>query len=335
MTPLTLIRQWGLQEPMRPTVVTFGVFDGMHIGHQKIMTTVVERARQLGLTPTVVTFDPHPRRVLRPETAPPLLQTLEQRIEIMAQMGIRQVVILPFTLDLAATPAETFLDHYIFGQLDARELYLGKGAAFGHQRRGHIELARELARRLGRIAVEVEEVTLRGHRVSATMIRRLLKAGRVNLARRMLGRPYEIIGHVVRGQGRGHRLLVPTANLNVENDVLPAAGVYVTLVAVGAAWYPSVTNVGYRPTFGGDPEPMVEPHLLGWQGDLLGERLRLRFLHRLRAEKRFDTPEELKRQIERDCRRAARYFAHPKVARSLPPTIEKGAGFPPGDSSAD
>jgi riboflavin kinase/FMN adenylyltransferase len=316
MTEIRLIRQWGLEELMRPTVVTFGVFDGMHIGHQKIMTTVVERARQLGVTPTVVTFDPHPRLVLRPETAPPLLQTLSQRIEIMAQMGIQQVVILPFTLDLAATPAETFLERYIFGQLDAQELYLGKGAAFGHQRRGTIELARDLARRLGRRAVEVEEVRLRGHRVSATMIRRLLKAGRVNLARRMLGRPYEITGHVVKGQGRGHELLVPTANLNVENAVLPAPGVYITLVALGQQWHRSVTNVGYRPTFGGNSVLMVEPHLLGWQGNLLGERVRLRFLHRLRSEKRFDAPEELKHQIERDCQRAARYFAYPAVHRA-------------------
>lgn len=316
MTEIRLIRQWGLEELMSPTVVTFGVFDGMHIGHQKIMTTVVQRARQLGVTPTVVTFDPHPRRVLRPETAPPLLQTLPQRIEIMAQMGIRQVVILPFTSDLAATPAETFLQRYIFGPLGAWELYLGKGAAFGHRRRGTIELAREVARRLGRMAVEVEEVRLRGHRVSATMIRRLLKAGRVNLARRMLGRPYELIGHVVKGERRGHELLVPTANLNVENAVLPAPGVYVTLVGHGQQWYRSVTNVGYRPTFGDDSLLMVESHLLGWQGNLLGERLRLRFLHRLRPEKRFDTPEDLKRQIERDCQRAARYFAHPAVHRA-------------------
>lgn len=322
MTEIRLIRQWGLEEVMRPTVVTFGVFDGMHIGHQKIMTSVVEGARRLGVTPTVVTFDPHPRLVLRPETAPPLLQTLEQRIEIMVEMGIRQVVVLPFTSELAATPAETFLEHYIFGQLDARELYLGKGAAFGHKRRGNIELARDVARRLGRRAVEVEEVKLRGHRVSATMIRRLLKAGRVNLARRMLGRPYELIGHVVKGEGRGHELLAPTANLNIENAVLPAVGVYITLVAIGQKWHRSITNVGYRPTFGGDGGLMVESHLLDWRGDLLGERLRVRLLHRLRPEKRFDTPEDLKRQIQRDCQRAARYFARPAVRRACAIPIE-------------
>ncbi len=317
MTAFRLIRRWDAEPLRRPTVVTFGVFDGVHIGHQRILTTVVERARHRGLTPTVLTFDPHPRQVLRPETAPPLLQTLEQRIESMARLGIEQVVILPFTHELAATPAETFLERYIFGHLDARELYLGEGAAFGHHRRGSIEVARDVARRLGRQAAEVTEVRLRGHRVSATLIRRLLKAGRVNLARRMLGRPYEIIGQVVKGHGRGRELLVPTANLRVENSVLPATGVYVTLVVLDEHGLPGVTNVGYRPTFGGDDALTVEPHLLQWQQDVLGRRLRLWFLHRLRPEKRFPTPEELKRQIEHDCYRAARYFAHPTVRHTL------------------
>jgi riboflavin kinase/FMN adenylyltransferase len=314
---MTITRDLTLSNVKQPTVLTFGVFDGLHIGHQKIIGTVVARARTLGATATVLTFDPHPRLVLRPETAPSLLQTLEQRIEGLGQIGIEQVVVLPFTRELAATPAEEFLSDYIFGRLGALELYLGKGAAFGHNRQGRIGMAIEIAARLGRFVAEVEEVRLRGHRVSATMIRRLLKAGRINLARRMLGRPYEIEGHVVSGHGRGHELLVPTANLNSENAVIPASGVYVTLTLVDERWRRSITNIGTRPTFGDSSDQTIETHFLGVHEEVLGRRLRLRFLRRLREEKRFATVEDLRQQILRDSARAKRYFNHSIVHQCL------------------
>ncbi|GBC81156.1 Riboflavin biosynthesis protein RibF [bacterium HR10] len=306
------------QETIRcPTVVTFGVFDGVHLGHQRILRTVVERARALGATPTVITFDPHPRQVLRPETAPPLLQTLEQRLEAFAELGVEQVILMRFTHELAAVSAEDFLLTYVFGRLDARELYLGKGAAFGRDRQGRIDLAVEVAARLGRRAAEIEEVTLRGHRVRATTIRRLLRTGRVNLARRLLGRPYEIRGRIIAGSGRGREWLVPTANLQSENPILPATGVYVTLMRLGEQWCPGVTNVGHRPTFDEGGAMSVETHLLGWRGDALGASVALRFLRRLRSERRFETVEALRAQIERDIARARRYFMHPRVRALL------------------
>lgn len=234
---MRIVRDLWQEAVARPTVVTFGVFDGVHLGHQRIVSTVVARARALGVTPTVITFDPHPRQVLHPEMAPPLLQTLEQRLEAFAALGVEQVILMRFTRELAAVSAEEFLLSYVFGRLDARELYLGKGAAFGRDRHGRIELAVQIGARLGRCVGEIEEVTVRGHRVRATVIRRLLRAGRVNLARRFLGRPYEIRGRIVSGSGRGRELLVPTANLQSENPILPATGVYVTLMRLSDRWH--------------------------------------------------------------------------------------------------
>ncbi len=300
-----------------PTVVTLGVYDGLHLGHQAIVRTVVERALLIDAVPTLITFDPHPRKVLKPDTAPPLLQTFHQKMEGLRLLGIKQVLVLEFNAELSALPAEEFVHRFIVERLDAREVYLGKGFAFGHQRRGNIEMLRQLSDRYGFLADEVPEVQLRGHRISSTMIRRLLKAGRVNLARRMLGRGYGIEGEVVRGDGIGGKLLFPTANIRVQNRVLPADGVYVTLCLVDDRWHRSVTNIGRRPTFGGDEETRVETHLIDFDRDLYGKTIRIRVLHRLRGEKKFNGIDELRAQIAHDRGRAARYFDSGIVSRNL------------------
>lgn len=301
----------------RPVVATLGVFDGLHLGHQAIVRTVVERALLTGATPTLITFDPHPRQVLKPETAPPLLQTFNQKVEGLRLLGMQQVVVLNFDAELAALSAEDFVQRYLLDALQAREVYLGKGFAFGHARRGNIELLQTLSQELGFHAAEVPEVQLRGHRISSTLVRRLLKAGRVNLARRMLGRPYGIEGVVTRGHGIGRQLLYPTANLDLQNRVLPLDGVYVTLAMVDGVWRRNVTNIGKRPTFGGEPESKVEAHLIDFDQDLYDQTIRVRLLHRLRGEKKFSGIDELKAQIARDKERAIRYFASHAVARNL------------------
>ena len=301
-----------------PTVLTLGVFDGLHLAHQLIMSRVVERARATALVPTVVTFDPHPRAVLRPETAPPLLQTFEQKMEGISRLGIEQVIVLDFTPELSRVTAEDFLRQIIFGRLDAREVYLGHGFAFGHNREGRFELLKEMADRLGRVAGEVPEVILGGHRVSSTMIRRLLGAGRVNLARRMLGRPYGIESRVIEGRNIAKaQLQYPTANLKPQNRVIPANGVYVTLTLAEGEWRRSITNVGHKPTFGGDAEVTVETHLINYDGELYGETIRVRFLHRLRGEVKFESVDALRAQINRDYRRAVRYFEMAGVRRNF------------------
>jgi riboflavin kinase/FMN adenylyltransferase len=301
----------------RPTVLTLGVFDGLHLGHQAIVRTVVERALLIDAAPTLITFDPHPRQVLKPETAPPLLQTFNQKMEGLRGLGIEQVIVLEFNQQLAALSAEEFVRRYIIDGLQAREIYLGKGFAFGHNRQGNIELLQTLSRQLGFYAAEVPEVRLRGHRISSTMVRLLLKAGRVNVARRMLGRPYGIEGVVTRGRGIGRSLLYPTANLDLQNRVLPVDGVYVTLALIGGAWRRSVTNIGKRPTFGGELESKVETHVIDFDDDLYDQTIRVRVLHRLRGEKKFSGIEELKAQITRDRDRAVRYFNSGLVRRNL------------------
>lgn len=304
-------------ELQRPAVTTLGVFDGLHLGHQAIVKTVVERALLLGATPTLITFEPHPRQVLQPASAPPLLQTFHQKMEGLRLLGLQQVVVLNFTRELAALSAEAFVQRYICEALQSREIYLGKGFAFGHERRGTIELLQQLSQHLGFFAAEVPEVQLRNQRISSTEVRRLLLAGRVNVARRMLGRPYGIEGIVIRGHGIGKPLLYPTANLALENRVLPADGVYVTLTLVDGVWRRSVTNIGKRPTFGGELESKVETHLLDFDGDLYEQTIRVRMLHRLRGEKKFNGFEELKAQISRDRARAVRYFEAAIVQRNL------------------
>ncbi|HEX5706047.1 MAG TPA: bifunctional riboflavin kinase/FAD synthetase [Pyrinomonadaceae bacterium] len=304
-------------EILRPTVLTLGVFDGLHLGHQLIVRTVVERARATRAVPTVITFDPHPRAVLHPESAPPLLQTFDQKIEALSVLGVEQTIVIRFTPEFARVRAEEFLRDVVRERLHAKEVYLGRGFAFGHDREGDIGLLRRASGRLGFYADEVPEVRLRGTRISSSRIRELLAEGRVNLARRMLGRPYGVEGRVVRGQERGRVLGFPTANLRPENRVIPRRGVYVTATLVDGAWRRSVTNVGVRPTFESDAEASVETFVMDWEGDLYGDVVRVRFLRRLRDERKFASVAELKTQIERDAARAAEFFRRGGVRRTL------------------
>lgn len=302
---------------LRPTVLTIGVFDGLHLGHQAIVKQVVERAFLIDATPTLITFDPHPRQVLKPETAPPLLQTFAQKMEGLRSLGMQQVIVMNFTHELAALSAEEFIQQFMFEALGAQEIHLGKGFAFGRERRGNIELLKNEAARLGFVAAEVPEVRLRQHRISSTMVRRLLQSGRVNLARRMLGRPYGIEGVVVEGRKLGRTIAFPTANIAVQNRVIPADGVYITLALIDGVWHRSVTNIGKRPTVGLDVESKVETYVIDFDKELYGQTMRIRFLHRIRGEKKFAGLDELKAQIARDCDKAVQYFQTAAVPRNF------------------
>jgi riboflavin kinase / FMN adenylyltransferase len=301
----------------KPTVLTLGVFDGLHLGHQRIMRTVVERAAAIGAVPTAITFDPHPRAVLHPDTAPPLLQTLDQRLANFEVLGVGQAIVIPFSMEFSQQPAELFLSSIVRGRLHAREVYLGKGFAFGRGRGGNIELLRQMSSELGFAADEVDEVCLRGQRISSSRIRKLLAEGRVNLTRRMLGRPYGVEGVIIRGDRRGHTIGFPTANLKPENRVVPRYGVYATATLIDGSWRKSITNIGVRPTFESDADPSIETYIFDFDGDLYGDVLRVRFLHRIRDEKKFSGIDELKAQIEADSVRARNYFSHPGVKSML------------------
>lgn len=302
---------------LRPTVLTLGVFDGLHLGHQRIMQTVVERAKAVNAVATAITFDPHPRAVLHPESAPPLLQTLDQRLANFKVLGIEQAIVVAFDREFAAQPAEDFLTNVVHDRLHAKEVYLGKGFAFGKNRGGNIDLLRQMSENLGFFADEVDEVTLRGKRISSSKIRDLLAEGKINIARRMLGRPYGVEGVIIRGNRRGHTIGFPTANLHPHNRVIPKFGVYATATLIDGKWRRSITNIGVRPTFENTAEPSIETYLFDFDGDLYGDVLRVRFLHRIRDERKFSGVDELKAQIEKDTKRALNYFEHKGVQNTL------------------
>jgi riboflavin kinase/FMN adenylyltransferase len=293
----------------RPTVLTLGVFDGLHLGHQRIMQTVVERAEATGTVPTAMTFDPHPRAVLHPENAPPLLQTLDQRLAAFEFLGIEQAIVIRFTKDFAKQEATEFLREIIHKRLQAKEVYLGKNFEFGKNRGGNIEFLKKMSAELGFYAAEVPEIRLRGQRISSSKIRHLLSDGKVNSARRMLGRPYGVEGVIIRGNQRGHTIGFPTANLKPKNRVIPKFGVYATATLIDDGWRRSITNIGVRPTFEKDVEPSIETYIFDFDGDLYGDVLRVRFLHHIRDERKFSGIDELKAQIEKDTHRALSYFS--------------------------
>lgn len=302
---------------LKPTVLTLGVFDGLHLGHQRIMRHVVERAKITNAHATAITFDPHPRAVLHPESAPPLLQTLDQRLSNFELLGIEQTIVVKFDLKFASQPAEDFLSNIIRDRLHAKEVYLGKGFAFGNNRGGNIDLLRQKSKELGFVADEVDEVQIRGQRISSSAIRKLLADGRVNLARTMLGRPYGVEGVIIRGNRRGHTIGFPTANLKPHNRVIPRFGVYATATLIDGIWRKSITNIGVRPTFENDAEPSIESYIFGFDEELYGDVLRVRFLHRIRDERKFNGIDELKAQIEKDSRRARNYFSRQGVKNML------------------
>jgi riboflavin kinase/FMN adenylyltransferase len=281
------------------------------------MQTVVERAKARKAVATAITFDPHPRAVLHPESAPPLLQTLDQRLANFEILGIEQAIVIPFTREFSALPAEAFLTDIVRDRLHAREVYLGKGFAFGRGRGGNIELLRKMSDALGFKSDEVDEVRLRRHRISSSRIRELLAGGRVNLTRRMLGRPYGVEGVIIRGDRRGHTIGFPTANLHPHNRVIPRFGVYATATLIDGKWRRSITNIGVRPTFEKDVEPSIESYIFDFDGELYGDVLRVRFLHRIRDERKFNGIRELKAQIQKDTARALNYFRHQGVRNML------------------
>ncbi len=312
-----------LPPPNGPSIVTIGNFDGVHLGHQAILAKVVERAWALRGTSTLITLDPHPAKVLRPERAPLTILPLSERIRVIEEAGIQRMLILPFTLAFSRTPAEKFAEEVLVNGLRCREVYLGRGFRFGSDQEGDVELLMRLGPRYGFVAEGVPEVHYKDFRISSTLVRTTLLDGQVALARRLLGRPFTLIGKVVRGDGRGRQMDFPTANLEVENELVPGDGVYVTRAVVASAAdaaptgagsagdngsHPAATNIGHRPTFG-EHRRVVEAHLLDFSGDLYGRPLRLEFLYRLRGERRFAGPDDLRAQIRRDVARVRAYFS--------------------------
>lgn len=290
-----------------PVVATVGNFDGVHLGHRAIVRGVVDEARRLGAASVLVTFEPHPLAIVAPERRPPRIQTRRQRLAALEALDLDEVRVVDFDLRLAALDPGAFFAEVLLPRLSLAAVHVGREFRFGRGRTGDLRTLEEIGRKHGFRVVGVPHVLLDGETVSSSAVRAAVREGDAERARRLLGRPFALEGIVVRGDGRGRRIDFPTANLDVENELLPRRGVYVTETAVAGQRVPSVSNVGVRPTFGGTALT-VESHLLDWSGDLVGERLELRFLARLRDERTFSGAEELADQIARDRAAAAAWF---------------------------
>lgn len=300
----------------RRSILAIGNFDGIHLGHQAILRGVVARAKETGDVGTALTFEPPPLKILRPQTAPPRLSTNEQRLVWFDAGGLEAAVVMPFTMELSRVSAEDFVKEILVRGLRARAVLVGENFRFGHKHAGDMVLLREMGNRLGFEVTIVPPVSFRGEIISSTVIRREIAAGNVSHVARLLGRPFELTGPVVSGTGSGRKFTFPTLNLAAEQELLPAAGVYITQTKIEGASHDSVTNIGTRPTFNGSGLS-VETHLLGFSGEIHPGRMKIRFWKRLRAEKKFGGPEELRGQIARDIEHAARFFARLRQFRAL------------------
>lgn len=289
-------------------VLALGNFDGLHRGHRKILDRVRRVASERGSTAVVMTFDPHPPRVVRPDKAPPLLMTKPQKLEALAAAGVQGTAIVRFTPELSRWEPETFVRVVLAEWLHVSEVWVGANFLFGHDRAGNFSLLRTLGPRYGFKAEKIDAVRYKDFVVSSTRVRRLLSEGRVDEAGALLGHQYYVDGTVMRGDQRGRTLGFPTTNLCSENELIPPHGVYATTVKLGAIVYPSVTNVGTRPTVDSSGRTTVETHIFGFDRDLYGETIRVGFVQRLRDERAFESLDALRAQIGADCRRARVLF---------------------------
>ena len=284
--------------------VALGTFDGVHLGHRRVIGSAVERARERGLVATVATFDPHPLQVLRPQQPPRLLTTTDDKIALISELGVDELVAIPFTAELSRQSAEDFCDQVLAGVLDARSVSVGANFRFGHGAAGDAALLRA---RPDFDTDVVELVQHGGDSISSSRIRSLLAEGDVARAAELLGAPYAVTGPVVEGDRRGRDLDMPTANVEPPADmILPAPGIYATTAAAEGFEGPvaAAVSIGVRPTFDDGDDLRLEAHLIEFDGDLYGRRLRLSFLERLRDEVRFDSAEELMEQMQRDVEQA-------------------------------
>jgi len=293
--------------PTKKAVVTIGNFDGVHIGHQALLHTVVEKAHNIGGTSVALTFNPHPTRVLSANGYPPLITLKEQKSELIARTGIEVLLQIPFTLEFAAISPRSFIEDLLIRRIGMKVLVVGKDYTFGRNREGNLDLLDQWAPELGFEVIVVDWIQSANgltQRISSTRVRELVMDGRMEETKKLLGRNYQIRGKVASGRNRGGRLLgFPTANINLQDELSPKQGIYAVTVEHGAETYKGVANIGYSPTFD-DHIFTVEVHILDFKKDIYGNRIRVNFIQRLRDEIKFQNIETLAAQIHLDIDQA-------------------------------
>ena len=294
-------------------MAAIGIFDGVHRGHQAILKKAVRLSRAAGGTPMAITFYPHPLSILAPALIPPLILSLEERVRAFESLGIQVALVIPFTRPFSLLGAEDFVRKILVERLKVREVVVGHDFGFGAGRSGTVKTLRSLGRRYGFKVHVVQPVKVERERVSSRLIRETIRSGDLGRARKLMGRQVTVVGRVIRGENRGRKLGFPTANLQIEAGVLPPLGVYAvwgrllskegTLLETSPL-YPGMANIGFRPTFGGGKEPLLEVHLFGLARALYGKPLEVIFVQHLRPERRFPSAKALRHQLTRDARRA-------------------------------
>ncbi|MFP3981757.1 MAG: bifunctional riboflavin kinase/FAD synthetase [Desulfobacterales bacterium] len=302
-----------IQTPFENTVVAIGNFDGVHLGHQAILECVRKKAEAINGTAVAITFDPHPVKILGANGSPPLITVLEQKIELIGKMGIDFLICIPFDQSFAAVTAHEFLEQILIGKLGMKAIVIGRDYTFGKNRKGNVAFLQEHAKKHGFEVIVPDWVPAApegADRVSSTRIREIIEAGSVADARELLGRYYQIRGTVGTGRNRGGRLLgCPTANIVLQDELCPKTGVYAVMVETDQGRFKGVANIGYSPTFD-DHVFTVEVHLLDFDTDLYGQKVRVDFIERIRDEKKFNSPDELSGQIKNDIENANRILSN-------------------------
>lgn len=282
------------------TVLTIGNYDGVHLGHQKILSMVGKKAEEIGGTSMVMTFDPHPVKVIAPEKNVKLLTTPEEKARLIAKMGIDVLLFITFTKEFSQIAPDEFISEILVKKLNIKEVIVGANYSFGKSKKGNIDLLRKRGKEFGFHATAVQDVTLHGNIVSSSSIRSLLLKGAVQDVITYLGRAYSILGTVIKGKGRGKSILnIPTANITSPVEIAPKEGVYAVRVGYKGSIYDGVANIGKNPTFG-NTDVSYEVHLFGFSGDLIGESLRIYFIDRIRNERTFPDVATLEKQIRED-----------------------------------
>ena len=294
-------------------VLALGNFDGLHRGHLKVVERVKRGAAEHGGIAMAMTFDPHPPRVVRPDKAPPLLMTKDQRLDALGRAGIHCVAVVRFTRELSHWDPETFVRTVLVEWLRVSEVWVGANFLFGHERSGNFTTLRTLGQRYGFRAEKIDPIRYKEFVVSSTRIRRLVAEGRMDEAAALLGHPYSLAGTIVEGRRRGREIGFPTANLQTANELIPPNGVYATTLTIDGIVHAALTNIGLNPTFGDCTTATIETYVLHYDGDLYGRAVQLGFVQRFRDERRFDDVDALKAQIEADRRRAERLFTRLSV----------------------
>ncbi|WP_027179125.1 bifunctional riboflavin kinase/FAD synthetase [Maridesulfovibrio bastinii] len=301
-----------LKDFNRETCVTIGNFDGVHMGHQKLISRTCEKADENNLASVVLTFDPHPLRVLVNSKTPPFITLTEQKLELIAQYNPSCILMLPFDREMAALSPEEFIYKYLVQHLSIKELVVGYDYALGKGRAGNYEVISELGRKYGYGVERLDPVIINDAVVSSTRIRDMVEAGNVWDVRPILGRFFQVRGEVIHGMNRGGNLLgFPTANIRLDDELFPQKGVYAIRVEVDGKVYPGVANIGTNPTFGND-SISVEAHILNFSKNIYGETIRVHFIQRIRSEKKFSGLDELKARINRDIELAKAILAYPE-----------------------